>query len=63
MMRKLLLLAALGGEVSIDRGEDADVMTVHAKDIRSTTAPYEIVSQIRASSWVGRLYTSPRPRD
>jgi len=46
------LLAALGGEVSIDRGEDADVMTVHAKDIKSTTAPYEIVSQIRASFWV-----------
>ncbi len=46
------LLAELGGDVAIDRGEDADVMTIRVADIKSTTAPYEIVSQIRASFWV-----------
>lgn len=46
------LVAELGGDVAIDRGEDADVMTIRVADIKSTTAPYEIVSQIRASFWV-----------
>ncbi|MDO8838906.1 MAG: UDP-N-acetylglucosamine 1-carboxyvinyltransferase [Parvibaculum sp.] len=46
------LLGALGGEVSVDEGADADVMTIRVADIASTTAPYEIVSQIRASFWV-----------
>ncbi|MDO9127040.1 MAG: UDP-N-acetylglucosamine 1-carboxyvinyltransferase, partial [Parvibaculum sp.] len=46
------LIAELGGDVAIDRGEDADVMTIRVADIASTTAPYEIVSQIRASFWV-----------
>ena len=46
------LLDVLGADMSLDGGADADVMTLHAKDIRSTTAPYEIVSKIRASFWV-----------
>ncbi len=46
------LLRALGASVSMDDGGDADVMTIRAADITSTTAPYEIVSQIRASFWV-----------
>ena len=46
------LLDVLGADMSLDEGADADVMTLHAKDIRSTTAPYEIVSKIRASFWV-----------
>jgi len=46
------LLRALGASVSMDDGGGADVMTIRAADITSTTAPYEIVSQIRASFWV-----------
>src|SRR5690606_32593252 len=46
------LLEALGASVSVDTGVDSDVMTIRAADIVSTTAPYEIVSQIRASFWV-----------
>ncbi|MAM95730.1 UDP-N-acetylglucosamine 1-carboxyvinyltransferase [Parvibaculum sp.] len=46
------LLRALGASVSMNDGGDADVMTIRAADITSTTAPYEIVSQIRASFWV-----------
>lgn len=46
------LLEALGASVSVDKGVDSDVMTIRAADIVSTTAPYEIVSQIRASFWV-----------
>ena len=46
------LLGVIGADISVESGADADVMTLHARDIRSTTAPYEIVSQIRASFWV-----------
>lgn len=46
------LLGVIGADISVESGPDADVMTLHAKDIKSTTAPYEIVSQIRASFWV-----------
>ena len=46
------LLGALGGEVALDEDAGGDVMTIHVADIASTTAPYEIVSQIRASFWV-----------
>src|SRR5690606_38788566 len=46
------LLGVIGADISVESGVDADVMTLHAKDIKSTTAPYEIVSQIRASFWV-----------
>mgnify|MGYP003626868578 CR=1 FL=1 len=46
------LIGALGGDVSLDSSRDADVMTIRVADIKSTTAPYEMVSQIRASFWV-----------
>ncbi|MBX3490292.1 MAG: UDP-N-acetylglucosamine 1-carboxyvinyltransferase [Parvibaculum sp.] len=46
------LLAHLGAELSVEPGEHADTTTIRAADIKSTTAPYEIVSQIRASFWV-----------
>ncbi|WP_339831050.1 UDP-N-acetylglucosamine 1-carboxyvinyltransferase [uncultured Parvibaculum sp.] len=46
------LLGALGGEVALDEDAGGDVMTIRVADIASTTAPYEIVSQIRASFWV-----------
>lgn len=46
------LLGALGGDVVLDEGANGDVMTIRVADIASTTAPYEIVSQIRASFWV-----------
>ncbi|PKQ08782.1 MAG: UDP-N-acetylglucosamine 1-carboxyvinyltransferase [Alphaproteobacteria bacterium HGW-Alphaproteobacteria-12] len=46
------LISALGGDVSLDSSGDADVMTIRVADIKSTTAPYEMVSQIRASFWV-----------
>src|SRR5690606_29230185 len=46
------LLDVLGADISVESGAEGDVMTLHVKDIRSTTAPYEIVSQIRASFWV-----------
>ena len=46
------LLAELGGDVSLDEGAAGNVMTIRVADIKSTTAPYEIVSQIRASFWV-----------
>ncbi len=46
------LLAHLGAELAIEPGEHADTTTIRAADIKSTTAPYEIVSQIRASFWV-----------
>ncbi|MFN4353366.1 UDP-N-acetylglucosamine 1-carboxyvinyltransferase [Parvibaculum sp.] len=46
------LLGVIGADISVESGTDSDVMTLHAKDIKSTTAPYEIVSQIRASFWV-----------
>ncbi|MCW5728219.1 UDP-N-acetylglucosamine 1-carboxyvinyltransferase [Parvibaculum sp.] len=46
------LLAHLGAELAVEPGEHADTTTIRAADIKSTTAPYEIVSQIRASFWV-----------
>ncbi|MEX1154040.1 UDP-N-acetylglucosamine 1-carboxyvinyltransferase, partial [Parvibaculum sp.] len=46
------LLDALGGDVALEEGGAGDVMTIRVADITSTTAPYEIVSQIRASFWV-----------
>lgn len=46
------LISALGGDLSLDSGGDTDVMTIRVADIKSTTAPYEMVSQIRASFWV-----------
>ena len=46
------LLAHLGAELAIEPGEHADTTTIRAADIKSTTAPYAIVSQIRASFWV-----------
>jgi UDP-N-acetylglucosamine 1-carboxyvinyltransferase len=46
------LLGHLGAAIERTEGPDGDTLTLTTPEIRSTTAPYEIVSQIRASFWV-----------
>lgn len=48
------LLALLGSEVELEQRANGhgDRLTLRAREITSTTAPYELVSQIRASFWV-----------
>jgi UDP-N-acetylglucosamine 1-carboxyvinyltransferase len=43
------LLTQLGGTVSFQRGTDSHQMTLHTKDLTSTTAPYDVVRKMRAS--------------
>lgn len=46
------LLGVLGTIITRETSEHADTLTLRTPEILSTTAPYEIVSQIRASFWV-----------
>jgi len=46
------LLNVLGAEIAREERPEGDVLTLQAKNIASIVAPYEIVSQIRASFWV-----------
>ena len=46
------LLGVLGSEIEQVTGPHGDALTIRTATIRSTTAPYEIVSQFRASFWV-----------
>ncbi|MBI1260756.1 MAG: UDP-N-acetylglucosamine 1-carboxyvinyltransferase [Rhizobiales bacterium] len=52
------LLGVLGTVITRASDDHADTLTLTTPEILSTTAPYEIVSQIRASFWVlGPLLT------
>ncbi|MGB5092558.1 MAG: UDP-N-acetylglucosamine 1-carboxyvinyltransferase [Parvibaculum sp.] len=46
------LLGVLGTIITRETSDHADTLTLRTPEILSTTAPYEIVSQIRASFWV-----------
>lgn len=46
------LLAGLGVIIEREQGPDGETMLLTTPEITSTLAPYEIVSQIRASFWV-----------
>ncbi|MDR3498216.1 MAG: UDP-N-acetylglucosamine 1-carboxyvinyltransferase [Parvibaculum sp.] len=46
------LLGVLGSRVERVTGPNGDTLTISTPEITSTTAPYEIVSQFRASFWV-----------
>ncbi|MDE1172654.1 MAG: UDP-N-acetylglucosamine 1-carboxyvinyltransferase [Parvibaculaceae bacterium] len=46
------LLAELGVRIEREQGPDGEVLALTTPEITSTLAPYEIVSQIRATFWV-----------
>ncbi len=46
------VLNALGADITLCDNEGEAGMALHAADIKATTAPYELVSKMRASFWV-----------
>lgn len=43
------LLTQLGGTISFEKASESQRMTLHAKNLTSTTAPYDVVRKMRAS--------------